>query len=63
MDEGAGSTATDMSGSGNTGTWYGTAVGTNSTYYSAGKVGSWAGAFDGATTYVSSTATNFSFVA
>jgi prepilin-type N-terminal cleavage/methylation domain-containing protein len=52
MDEGVGSTTQDMSGNGNDGTWYGTPTGTNGTYYSPGKVGPWAGAFDGTSTYL-----------
>ncbi len=44
LDEGTGSTAYDMSGNGNTGTWNGTPVGTSG-YYSSGKVGPWAGTF------------------
>jgi prepilin-type N-terminal cleavage/methylation domain-containing protein len=57
LDEGSGSTSgisttTDQSGNGNTGTWYGTAVGANGTYYAAGQVGPWGGIFDGGTTYV-----------
>jgi prepilin-type N-terminal cleavage/methylation domain-containing protein len=52
MDEGMGSTSgvsptADMSGNNNIGTWYGTAVGTNGTYYTPGKVGPWAGYFNG----------------
>jgi prepilin-type N-terminal cleavage/methylation domain-containing protein len=43
MDEGAGSSTQDMSGNGNTGTWSGTPVGTNNTYYTQGKIGSYAG--------------------
>jgi hypothetical protein len=54
MDEGVGSSTIDASGNGNTGTWSGTPVGNNSTYYSAGKVGNWAGAFDGSTDVVTS---------
>jgi prepilin-type N-terminal cleavage/methylation domain-containing protein len=57
MDEGSGNTSgtsptADLSGYGDTGIWHGTAAGTNSTYYSAGQVGSWAGMFDGTSTYV-----------
>jgi hypothetical protein len=51
MDEGVGSTTADRSGNGNGGTWYGTATGTSG-YYSAGKVGAYAGAFDGSSTQV-----------
>jgi hypothetical protein len=57
MDEGTGSTSgisttTDLSGNGNTGTWFGTASGTNGTYYSQGKVGSWAGYLNGLDDYI-----------
>jgi prepilin-type N-terminal cleavage/methylation domain-containing protein len=57
MNEGAGSTSgvsqtVDASGNGNNGTWYGTAGGTNGTYYAPGKVGNWAGTFDGSTDYI-----------
>jgi prepilin-type N-terminal cleavage/methylation domain-containing protein len=45
--EGSGTTAYDWSGNGNNGTWSGTASGTAG-YYSAGKVGSYAGTFNGA---------------
>jgi len=56
MDEGAGSTSgvsttTDASGNGNTGTWYGTGTGTSG-YYSPGKVGPWAGYFNGSNDYI-----------
>jgi hypothetical protein len=44
FDEGSGSIAYDYSGSNATGSWSGTPAGTNG-YYSAGKVGSWAGTF------------------
>lgn len=53
FNEGAGTTAYDASGNGNNGTWNGAQVGTNG-YYSAGKVGAWAGVFDGASSYVNS---------
>jgi prepilin-type N-terminal cleavage/methylation domain-containing protein len=57
MDEGTGSTSgvsqtADVSGNGNTGTWYGTAAGTNSTYYKAGKTGPWAGTFLSSAAYL-----------
>ena len=60
MDEGTGSTSgvsqtADQSGNSNNGTWYGTAAGTNSTYYTTGKVGSYAGNFDGSTDFISLT--------
>jgi prepilin-type N-terminal cleavage/methylation domain-containing protein len=52
MDEGVGSSTIDQSGNNNGGTWSGTPAGTNSTYYSAGKIGNWAGTFDGTSTYI-----------
>jgi len=54
LGEGGGSTAFDSSGGGTTGTWNGTPSGTLG-YYAPGKIGSWAGAFDGSTNYVVST--------
>lgn len=51
LDEGSGSSTIDQSGNGNNGTWSGGAVGTNG-YYSAGKVGKWAGMFDGSSTNI-----------
>jgi len=51
FDEGSGSTAYDASGKGNNGTWNGTQAGTSG-YYSAGKVGPYAGYFDGSTDFV-----------
>ncbi|HEX4104287.1 MAG TPA: LamG-like jellyroll fold domain-containing protein [Candidatus Paceibacterota bacterium] len=53
MNEGSGSSTADASGNGETGSWHGTAAGTGSTYYVAGKVGAYAGYFDGSTDYVS----------
>ena len=47
LDEGSGSTAIDSSGKGNTGTWFGTPAGSGGTYYVAGKIGPYAGKFDG----------------
>ena len=47
FDEGTGTVAYDYSGNNATGTWNGTAP-----YYSGGKIGSYAGSFDGATDYV-----------
>jgi len=44
FDEGTGSSTIDSSGDGNNGVWYGTPAGTSG-YYSAGKVGNWAGYF------------------
>jgi prepilin-type N-terminal cleavage/methylation domain-containing protein len=52
FDESSGSSTIDRSGNGNIGTWAGTAIGTNGTYYAGGKVGSGSGIFDGATTWV-----------
>jgi prepilin-type N-terminal cleavage/methylation domain-containing protein len=54
FDEGGGSIAMDVSGNGNNGTWSGTQAGTSG-YYSAGKVGSWAGFFNGSNDYVITT--------
>ncbi|HEY5220664.1 MAG TPA: LamG domain-containing protein [Candidatus Paceibacterota bacterium] len=48
LTEGSGTTAYDQSGSGNNGTWSG-----NTPNYTGGKVGSYAGNFDGSTDYVS----------
>jgi prepilin-type N-terminal cleavage/methylation domain-containing protein len=50
MDEGSGSSTQDLSGNNNLGTWSGST--TNGNYYTGGKVGSYAGMFDGSTTYV-----------
>ena len=49
LDEGSGTIAQDMSGSGNAGTWSGSLV--NGSHYAGGKVGS-AGVFDGVGDYV-----------
>lgn len=54
FDEGSGSTAADSSGNGNDGTWSGTQAGQNG-YYSPGKVGAYAGYFDGTDDYVGGT--------
>ena len=51
MDEGTSTVAYDYSGNNATGTWNGTSAGTSG-HYSAGKIGSWAGAFDGASSYI-----------
>lgn len=51
MDEGTGTVAYDMAGSVSSGTWSGTKDGTSG-YYSAGKVGTFAGHFDGSTNYI-----------
>jgi hypothetical protein len=50
MDEGNGSSTQDLSGNNNAGTWSGST--TAGSYYVAGKIGSWAGTFDGTSTYV-----------
>jgi prepilin-type N-terminal cleavage/methylation domain-containing protein len=47
LNEGSGSSTIDQSGSGDNGTWSGTAIGTNNTYYTGGKVGTYAGDFNG----------------
>jgi prepilin-type N-terminal cleavage/methylation domain-containing protein len=52
MNEGSGSSTIDSSGNGNNGTWAGTPIGTNSTYYTGGKVGNYAGDFNGTNDYV-----------
>ncbi len=49
FDEGTGSTAYDYSGNNATGTFTGVASGTNG-YYSTGKIGAWASAYDGSST-------------
>lgn len=48
FDDGAGSTVTDSSGSGNNGAWYGT----GSHWVTTAKVGSYAGQFDGTNDFV-----------
>lgn len=50
VDEGTGSSTINYSGNNATGTWHGTAAGTSG-YYSAGKVWSWAGFFNGSNDY------------
>ena len=57
LDEGTSSVAYDDSGSNATDTWYGAVTGTSG-YYSAGKIGPYAGAFDGTSTYVINNASN-----
>jgi prepilin-type N-terminal cleavage/methylation domain-containing protein len=52
INEGSGSSTIDQSGSGNNGTWSGASGGSNSTHYTGGKIGSYAGYFDGSTNYV-----------
>jgi prepilin-type N-terminal cleavage/methylation domain-containing protein len=54
MDEGTGSSTIDVSGDGDIGTWAGTAAGTNGAYYTAGKVGSYAGFFNGSNDKITS---------
>jgi hypothetical protein len=49
LNEGTGSSTIDQSGNGNGGTWSGTPAGNGGTYYAAGKVGSYAGYFNGNT--------------
>ncbi|MGB7958129.1 MAG: LamG domain-containing protein [Minisyncoccia bacterium] len=51
FDEGSGGTAWDYSGNNASGSWSGSQVGTNG-YYSPGKIGPWAGTFDGSANYV-----------
>jgi prepilin-type N-terminal cleavage/methylation domain-containing protein len=51
MDEGSGSVANDASGSNGNGTWSGTPAGTSG-YYSAGKVGGWAGTFNNVNDFI-----------
>ena len=55
MNEGSGSSTIDASGNGVTGTWTGTPTGTNGTYYTGGKIGNYAGDFDGNTDVVNIT--------
>ncbi len=50
LNEGSGSSTIDQSGNANVGAWSGTAV--NGSYYTSGKIGSYAGNFNGASTYV-----------
>jgi prepilin-type N-terminal cleavage/methylation domain-containing protein len=52
FEEGSGSSTADVSGNGNVGSWNGSSLGTNNTHYVGGKVGSYAGTFDGSTDYV-----------
>jgi len=51
FEEGSGTSATDASGSGNTGTMYSSSTLT-SLHTSSGKVGSYAGSFDGTSNYI-----------
>jgi hypothetical protein len=57
FDEGTGTTATDQSGSGNSGTWSGNLI--NGSHYVTGKVGAYAGNFDGSTDHLSVGVNNF----
>jgi prepilin-type N-terminal cleavage/methylation domain-containing protein len=57
FEEGSGSTTADASGNGNNGTWSGTPIGSNNTYYAGGKIGNYSGDFDGATDYMNATST------
>jgi prepilin-type N-terminal cleavage/methylation domain-containing protein len=50
LDEGSGSSTTDLGPNGNAGTWTGASSG--GTHYVVGKVGTYAGTFDGSTDYV-----------
>jgi len=52
LNEGSGSSTIDASGNGNAGAWSGTPAGNNNTYYTGGKVGTYAGNFDGSTNYI-----------
>jgi prepilin-type N-terminal cleavage/methylation domain-containing protein len=52
FNEGTGTIAYDYSGSNATGSWSGTQTGSSGTYYSPGKVGPYAGAFDGGNNYI-----------
>jgi hypothetical protein len=51
LNEGQGTIAYDQSGYGNNGSWSGAQAGTSG-YYSAGKVGAWAGAFNLGNAYI-----------
>jgi len=71
FSEGSGSSTADASGNGNSGAWNGTPIGTNGIYYTGGKVGTYAGNFDGSADYVDAGSStllnlqsfNFSFAA
>jgi prepilin-type N-terminal cleavage/methylation domain-containing protein len=58
LNEGSGSSAIDLSVNNATGTWAGSQVGTSG-YYSAGHDQTWAGTFDGASTYVYISSSSF----
>lgn len=51
LEEGSGTVAYDYSGNNNNGQWNGTQAGTSG-YYSIGKVGPWAGYFDGTDNFI-----------
>ncbi|HUC31405.1 MAG TPA: LamG-like jellyroll fold domain-containing protein [Candidatus Paceibacterota bacterium] len=53
FNEGTGTIANDISGNGNNGTWNGSL--TAGSYYTTGKVGPWAGTFDGTDDYLALT--------
>src|ERR1039458_6626450 len=55
FEEGSGSSTVDQSGNGSTGTWHGTPAGNKGTYYTGGKIGSYAGYFDGSDNVVNFT--------
>jgi hypothetical protein len=59
FEEGSGSTTLDQSGNSDMGTWVGSAGGANNTHYASGKVGNYAGYFDGTTNYISSTVSSY----
>jgi hypothetical protein len=52
LNEGSGTIAIDQSGNNNNGTWSGKPSSPNSTYYGAGKIGNYAGWFDGTDNYI-----------
>ncbi len=52
LNEGTGTVALDLSGNGNNGTWTGSQIGANGTYYNAGLHQNYAGEFDGSTDYI-----------
>ncbi len=56
LDEGTGTVASDYSGNADSGTWNGSS--TNGSYYTTGKVGGYAGIFDGTSTVVNMTASS-----
>jgi prepilin-type N-terminal cleavage/methylation domain-containing protein len=66
FDEGSGSSSFDYSGNGNTGSWSGAPAGNNGTYYTGGKVESYAGAFGGNTSndkVITSSSPSFAVIA